>query len=238
MSNHGQTLDQLRTKLKDLECSCHASGEIVTTGAQALDDLLGGGLKRGTLVEWLGIEASGAMTLAIIAARIACENQGTMAIVDDKKQFYPPAVAALGVDLARVVILQPGNASDYAWCVHQTLRSPGVAAVLCHPGKIHERMMRRWQLAAERGGALGLLVRPIEAQNLPSWAKVRVVVEAGRSQGMERRWQLSIAGSHAKSGKTIEVEIDHENGRLREASPMPMASELALAAARQKAAGA
>jgi hypothetical protein len=40
-----------------------------------------------------------------------------------------------------------------------------------------DREFRRLQLAAETGGTLGLLVRPAQARDEPSWADLRLLVE-------------------------------------------------------------
>src|ERR1700735_5632763 len=67
----------------------------VSTGSALLDQVLpGGGLQRGSLVEWLAAgSGSGATTAALMAARQACRSGGMLAVLDAQRSFYPPALA-------------------------------------------------------------------------------------------------------------------------------------------------
>src|SRR5687768_12008515 len=69
---------------------------LLSTGSPALDKLLpGGGLRRGSLVEYLTPNAgSGAGTLALCAAREACADGRALVVLDRGRTFYPPAAAA------------------------------------------------------------------------------------------------------------------------------------------------
>src|SRR5262245_5828346 len=129
----------------------------LSTGSAALDRLLPtGGLSRGTLVEYFSPGGgSGAGTLALTAAREACREGRAAVLVGTRAHaerigvpssavdgpfssdgtqsvpatFYPPAAAAWGIDLARLLILQPANAADALWALDQALRCRGVGAV-------------------------------------------------------------------------------------------------------------
>ena len=134
----------------------------ISTGSPALDCLLpGGGLRRGTLVEYLtSTTGSGAGTLALAAAREACREGRALVVLDcTTSYFYPPAAAAWGIDLAKLLVLRPVNEADALWALDQALRCPGVGAVWTEWDWIDMRDFRRLQLAAECGGTLGLLVR-------------------------------------------------------------------------------
>lgn len=231
MADRQQIVETLRTRLRELAADCHAWGGVVSTGCPEFDRLLArDGLEQGTLVEWIGHTGSGAATLALVAARAACSDQQTLVVIDEQKDFYPPAAQALGIDLRRTVVVQPASARDRDWSLVQSLRSPGVAAVLCWPDRIHQRMLRRLQLAAEQGGTLGLLVRPPSALAEPSWAKVRLVVEGQKTSGHERRWRVTLADSQASRREAIQLELDHETSELRQSSHKTNARPLSVAA--------
>lgn len=151
----------------------------LSTGWPQLDRLLpAGGLERGTLCEWLsGGLGSGAAWLALRAAAMAALAGGVVVVIDLQRQFYPPAAVDAGLDLARTLLVHPDDAHDAAWTFDQALRCPGVAAVFGSVDELDDRTFRRWQLAAETGGALGALVRPVAARRLPSWAECRFWVE-------------------------------------------------------------
>lgn len=107
------------------------------------------------------------------------------------------AAAGLGVDLKQLIVVRPANQADEAWAIDQALRCAGVAAVVCWPGKLDDRTFRRWQLAAEEGGTLGMLLRPLADRQQPSWAELRLLVAASSS----------IAPSRAAAGRILQIEV-------------------------------
>jgi protein ImuA len=208
--------------------------ESVTSGFRSLDGLLpAGGVRRGSLVEWLyADEASGAATVAFaVACRLAgCGSDrgdglrhvpppaaGTIIVVDRQGRFHPPAVMPwLGG--RQLVVTRPSGEDDETWAIDQSLRCPGVAAVLAWPKRIHATAMRRWQLAARASRAVGLLVRPEAARREPSWAEARVAVSAvpGESPAV-RRLRLTLAGGPWSGGEVgddrfVEVVLDLMRG--------------------------
>jgi protein ImuA len=150
----------------------------LSAGCAALDRLLpDGGLRRGWLTEWLGVEGGGAGTLALIAAREACLDGGALVVMDRGRRFYPPAAAALGIDLEATIVVRPQNLKDELWALDQALRCGGVAAVWAPLESVDDRTFRRLQLAAEEGGGVGFLVRPATLRNHPTWSDVQFWVE-------------------------------------------------------------
>ena len=131
----------------------------------------------------LGHGGGGATLLAVLAAREAARDGGVIVVIDRDQQFYPPAAAAWGIPLARTILLRPTNSRDADWALDQTLRTPGVAAVLDWPRKLDPRAQRRLQLAAETCGVVGLLVRNAAAAQEPSWAQVPRRRRPGRGAG-------------------------------------------------------
>jgi protein ImuA len=191
-------------------------GRFVTESV--LDKFLPGrGFRRGALVELLG----GGTTLATVIARCALRDQGAIVVVDGARRFYPPAAVRLGIDLERLIVVQPERPD---WIVTQALSCSAIDAVLCWPHKVDGTMFRRWQLAAERGGGVGLIVRPISVRGTPSWADVRMVVEP-QAAG---RWRVQIP-----HGPSLEIVIDDE-GRIHDREHL--VSELARAMPASRAA--
>lgn len=224
---------------------------LVSSGHRRLDHLLPeGGFRRGTLVEWLAPgRASGAGALALIAAREAACQGGAIVVVDRDAQFYPPAAVRLGIELAQLIVVRPASDEDHAWATDQVLRTRGVAAVCCAVQQQDDHTLRRWQLAAETSGALGLLLRPEIVRHDPSWAELRLLVEPlvrTRRAGRARQQRITLLRSRAgQAGRMIELELPtpdargHEpresaepsirRGLLDETRVMPVASPLAAA---------
>lgn len=181
--------------------------QFVSSGFRSVDRLLpAGGLRRGSIVEWLADgDAAGAVTLAAaVACRLAAgvptgaqgspaPAAGTIVVVDRGARFHPPAIlpwlsapaagAAHGGSAVRpqLVVVRPARDDDELWAIDQSLRCPGVAAVLAWPRRVHATAARRWQLAARASGAMAMLVRldagAIDAvRREPTWADARVAV--------------------------------------------------------------
>ncbi len=153
----------------------------ISCGCAALDHCLPDkGYAPGSVVEYLrAMPGCGASTLALTAAATAMRStQGFVVVVDTQHDIYPPALASWGIDLEKVVLVRPQSDTDALWAIDQSLRTPAVAAVVADLQRMDDRAARRLQLAAEQGGGLALLVRPIAARRGPSWADVQWIVRA------------------------------------------------------------
>jgi cell division inhibitor SulA len=171
-------IEELRRKIGGWEASARAE-DTFSIGVPALDQLLAANpLCYGMLTEWLsGLARCGAATLSLLVAREACRQGGTLVVIDRRQTFYPPAAAAWGIDLNRLIIVRPRNARDELWAAVQSLRSPAVAAVWAPIERLDARAFRQLQLAAQAGRTLGLLLRPSHVRGQPSWADVQLCVE-------------------------------------------------------------
>ena len=89
---------------------------------------------------------------------------------------YPQAWLAAAVDLRHLVLLQ-ASGRDALWAAEQCLRSGSCAAVLCWPQQADDRALRRLQVAAESGQALGFAYRPLREAVNPSPAALRLCIE-------------------------------------------------------------
>jgi protein ImuA len=215
----------------------------VSTGSPALDSLLpAGGLRRGTLVEYLTASAgNGAATLALSAAREACREGRAFVVLDadtltrsvsegPRSRFYPPAAAAWGIDLAAMLVLRPVNQADALWAVDQALRCPGVGAVWAACDRLDVRDFRRLQLAAECGRTLGLLFRPARLRGQPTWADVQWEVGQASSLPSPRvpkrgalhllpTWMLRVELVRCRGkpgGESVLLQLDETDATWRE----------------------
>jgi protein ImuA len=240
-------VNELRRQVGAWEASLDRDETAFSSGIAALDRLLpGGALGYGMLTEWLsGLARSGAATLSLLCAREACRPGGVLVVIDRRQTFYPPAAAAWGIDLDRLLIVRPQSARDELWAAVQALRSPAVAAMWAEIDRLDSRAFRRLQLAAQAGRTLGLLLRPAKARGQPTWADVRLAVEGkmqnancklknatGQTSAIEnlhfalcnlqsaaaRRIQLRVLHSHGKPCATYAtLEIDDATRIVREA---------------------
>ncbi len=157
------------------------------TGWRALDDVLpGGGWPLGALTEVLiGNAGLGELTLLLPAlARLtdARRENAWIAWVAPPHIPYAPALAAAGVSLERVLVVETdatakGDAQAL-WAAEQTLRSGLCAAVLGWFTRVDDRGLRRLQLAAQEGRAWGVAFRQQRHRRAPSPAALRIAVSA------------------------------------------------------------
>jgi protein ImuA len=159
----------------------------IPTGFPALDALLpGGGWPRGALTEILP-EREGIGELSLLApalARLSREDLW-LAFIAPPYLPYAPALAATGIDLARVVMVRPEKSSDILWAMEQALRFGSCSAVLAWPPFLTERGARRLQLAAEAGGGWGVYFSPATPATAPSPAALRLALSPARGKPAE-----------------------------------------------------
>jgi protein ImuA len=247
------TIQQLSQQLRGLEQSCRGVPQeqsSIPTGVSALDSLLPAhGLRCGTLIEWLApCQGSGATTLALTVASHILQKDDTCVVVDHPCEFYPPLAAALGINLSNTVVVRPQSQRETVWAFEQSLRCQGVALSVCWLGKLDSRICRRFQLAAEAGGGLGMLLRPAHVRREPSWAEVRFLVEPRPhvpntervSQSSLRTLECPRAENVASrrlhvellycrgglSGEAVELEIENETGFIHLAPTMAVTTTL------------
>lgn len=153
------------------------------TGHAALDAALPtGGWPRGALSELLLPEPGlGELSLLWPALAQLSQAQGEIVLVDPPCVPFAPAWRAAGVVLDRLHLLQPPP-KQALWAVEQCLRSGACAAVVFWPQRVDDRALRRLQVAAESGRALGFALRPIEAAANPSPAALRIAVDRAPRQ--------------------------------------------------------
>jgi protein ImuA len=166
---------------------------VVATGFRPLDALLpAGGVRPGSLVEWLSegdAGGGGAASLAVaVACRLAAASGGeaseqvrprTIVVVDRTGWFHPPAVLPWLGDGRRLVVARPARDDDEIWTIDQALRCTGVAAVVA------------WPRARVLAGPRALTRRSAQVRGARSAASTQQWSVA------MRRWQLAAASSGA-----------------------------------------
>ena len=156
--------------------------DVEPTGNAELDARLpGGGWPRGALSEIL-IENDGIGECSLVLPALAALTQARKRVVFVAPPYipYPPALAAAGIDLAQVVHIEAG-AADTHWTAEQCLRAGCCGAVLNWLPTADYRQLRRLQLAAESGSAVGIVFRPLRAAKETSPAALRLQVTLSES---------------------------------------------------------
>lgn len=127
----GAVVEQLRERIRQLQAAPRSYLATLRTGVEEVDALLpSGGFPLGQAVELCGEAASGRTSLALRAVAAAHRERRLCAWVDGPKELYPPAAAAMGVDLSRLLIIRPKEPSQLAWTAVQLARSGAFACVV------------------------------------------------------------------------------------------------------------
>ena len=144
---------------------------------------------------------------------------------DPHQLLYPPAIAAFGIPLDHLLLLRPRNDADELWALTESLRCSGVAAALACPRRLSTIEARRLQLAAERGGGVGLLIRAIDAKakskTIPYAAATRWLVECIEGERAVQKWKVQLIHGHGgQVGKSVILEACRATNTVRASEPV------------------
>jgi hypothetical protein len=191
-------------------------------------------LRRGVIVEWIiGRQGAGALTASLPILSRWLDGRGAWVIVDPDRESYAPALSGWGINLSRTLLLRPATLQEACWAIEQCLRCPEVSVTwACIARRLPVTVRRRWKMAAEAGGGVGLLFRPIDAEHEPVWADLRLrATPLPGGQGDARRIRIDVLYRRGGRGGSAQVwEIDHASGDVR------LVPEVANPAAAERAA--
>ncbi len=190
------------------------------TGYVALDRCLpGGGWPRQGLIEILSDQRGiGELRLLLPALAALCRDEDTdvyppprsdhagsamlshdrgsggwIAWVSPPYRPYAPALAAWGIDVGRMLVVNGAGTTE--WAMDQALRAEACSAVLGWANPRDPQSLRRLQLAAEASRSLAVLYRPLQAGLTPSPAVLRLALLGNASStGLQVRVVKSRGG--------------------------------------------
>ena len=169
-------VEQLREKIRKLEAQPRELVMALRTGVEELDAF--GAFRLGTGVELCGEEASGRTTVALSLVAAAGREKRLSAWVDGPSELYPPAAAAMGVCLERLLIARPKAPGQLVWTAVQLLRSGAFTLVVLdvtHTGvQLTMTDAKKLLDAARTGGSLLVLVTSLGA---PGQGFVRLMLQ-------------------------------------------------------------
>ena len=139
----------LEQAIERIEARPRVRGPVAPTGMPDLDALLpGGGLPRGSLIEWLGPSSSGKTAILRTGlARLRLHGE-SVAWIDTRHTLYAPDWTDLVSGTGEFWVVRPRTTGEAAWCADLLLRSGAFGAVAFH---VADRSGGR---SAERGGGI------------------------------------------------------------------------------------
>jgi hypothetical protein len=171
--NRAETLQQLASLCRARPTSASA---VEATGWAQLDAVLpGGGWQSGTVVEVMpNVIGIGELRLLMPTLARTTRAGRHVALVAPPYIPFAPGLSQHGIDLERLLVIQAREPEDILWACEQALRCASFGAVVAWPIKIRDRETRRLQLAAEAGGSIGFVYRPVQAALEASPAAMRL----------------------------------------------------------------
>ncbi|MGK9166757.1 damage-inducible mutagenesis protein [Inquilinus limosus] len=190
------------------------------------DRLPRGGLPLGRLhrIAGAGGDPAGAAATGFAARILArLQRRGPVLWCAAADDLYPPALAALGLDPDRLILVRPRDEKGVLAVAEEALRTEGFGGVLAEAARAELLAERRLQLACEVRGTTALLlqrqpVAPRVGRTAASAAVTRWAVAPAPSGGTAAwvgpaRWELALL--HSRGGLPGRWIVETEDGTDR-----------------------
>lgn len=181
----------------------------IPSGFDVLDAALPGrGWPAGELTELLAdAKGIGELQLVLPALRALTSSGKRVVWLAPPHLPYAPALAAAGVDLAQLAVVQPRRRGDALWSAEQVLRSGASQGFLAWLPRLRYVELQRLAVSAEAGGGVAFLFRPSAAAREPSPAGLRLALQAGAGELMVRI--LKRRGAPAERPLCLPLPVPH-----------------------------
>lgn len=153
--------------------------DFLPTAIDAIDTILGGGLRRGKVVELVARRAAGRFSIVMSTLAAATSIGEAAALIDVSDHFDPQLAEAAGVDLRRLLWVRPGTMKQ-AVMAAEMITATGFQLVILDAGLHPVRGRRppdatwvRLARAAEWHGAAMLISAPYPFMGTASEAVLR-----------------------------------------------------------------
>ncbi len=183
-------ISELRTRIAALEQSVARKAGHLPFGVSEIDAVLpGGGLAYGALHEFAGggtgvVDGAAA---ALLVAGIAARTKGKIVWCLTRPDLFFPALAQAGLHPDRVIFVEADKEEDVLASMEEALAFGGLGAVVGEIVRLPMVASRRLQLAAEKTGTMGLIVR--------RWRRQTEASDFGQPTASTTRWRVSLLPS-------------------------------------------
>lgn len=192
-------LAALKAKIAALEAGGRADSESLSLGDPRLDGCFGGG--RGLpLGQWHefgaeGMEAETCAAPAAFAALLASPlaRKGEAVWILRRDDLFAPGLAGLGFPAQRLIQVCVRDEAEALAAAEDALSTVGVSAVFAEVGAVDLTAGRRLQLACEKRGATGFIIR-----RRPYGGEAR---KSASGSAAATRWRIAPAPSEPAPGE-------------------------------------
>jgi len=182
----------------------------LATSVTTLDEVLGGGLPRGALVELVGRGSCGRFSTLLATLQQVTSAGEAAALVDQGSQLDPQTATAAGIDLDRLLWLRPKRLDD-SLAATEMLIATGFELVVLDlglPPVLGRPPLAAW-LRLARGAAAHQAVILVGSPYRLSGCAAAAVLSSGRGRG---RWSGSVGGLRLLDGISARLELDKHMG--------------------------
>lgn len=185
-------ISDLRERIASLQGSSARKVGCLPFGVPEIDTRLpGGGLAYGAIHEFAGggggtIDGAAA---ALFAAGIAARTKGKIVWCLTRPDLFFPAIAQAGLNPNRVIFVESDREEEVLASMEEALAYGGLGGVVAELVRLPMTASRRLQLAAEKKGTMGLVVR--------RWRRQTEANDFGQPTASTTRWRISVLGSEA-----------------------------------------
>lgn len=138
--------------------------------------------------------------------------------ISASRMLFPPALAFFGLDPDKIIFIDLKKEKQVLWAIEEALKCEGLAAVVGELQEISFTESRRLQLAVEKSGVTGFLIRH-QPKNLSTASVTRWKIQSlpGRETEMPGIhfpcWQVQL--EKVRNGKTGSWQLEWKGGRFR-----------------------
>lgn len=189
-AHNPRVIEDLRDRIAHLEGSAGRKAVVLPFGVAEIDARLpGGGLAFGALHEVAG---GGAGTVdgaaaALFVAGVAARSKGKVLWCLTRPDLFFPAISQAGLHPDRVIFCEADKEEDVLASMEEGLAFGGLGAVVGELVRLPMTASRRLQLAAEKTGTIGLVLR--------RWRRQTEASDYGQPTASTTRWRVSVLPS-------------------------------------------
>ncbi|MGQ3213036.1 MAG: ImuA family protein [Shinella sp.] len=154
-------------------------------GVPEVDSRIHGGLAFGSTHEVAGggSDTVNGATAASFTAGIAARTKGPVFGCLVKDDLFAPALTQAGLDVNRVTFVQSADEDGVMESAEEILNHGGTAVMVAELVRLPMVASRRLQLAAEKTGTMGLIIR--------RWRRQTEATDYGQPSSSATRWRVS-----------------------------------------------
>ena len=196
----------------------------IATGEKSIDSLLHGGWPSASLIELIP-RRHGVGELSLLLPTIGeyCRNDHLSVWLTPPFQPYAPTLAAAGIPLQKVLVVQSRSHQEWLWVAEQSIRSNALLLAWTEKKLPSYTEMRKLQLAAADAGHVAFLFSPESVLSASSPAALRLEIDAPDTNNM----QLTVHKLRGfPAGETLLVAREKRLGAQCSLSKLPINSLL------------